>query len=481
MTDLHRAIKELAGNNPVLVLSIDALRGLLIENFVDTTKRLRDVSVPIEGFPKICARFISLTADPNCLTLSPYKKDNHVVVKVTPGFTATIALHLASNKTLAFSTIHISVKDLKFSIFASAPNLVLSSPDFKVSCHINNSGDRNHALNEGNIEEDDIERIEGAMAYLMPRGVVESALSTINTIDLEARFTAFELRGDWILDVVNDNLVIRPSLGITIREDIGCPTKDSAPNFSATVKPLRSSSETHYNWKVFGAGIPESKVRDAHDKVGFAALYAPKPIWEERFSKVMPGVVYRERNNGFIGYDLTFTIELKYVSLRIDPKRFGLAIDFELMISGFAFVTIDVPCVGRCDLAYARFSSDRSVLSVLLSFALQPEGKLILESQIDRLSIGNVNATVSGFSRWLALAGGKAAVVGFIIDYVLKRVIEHNLPIKIRDGVKRELNSKNFELLNFEELVTFTEYTKYNGVWFSGDKESVLVGLGSYG
>ena len=92
-----------------------------------------------------------------------------------------------------------------------------------------------------------------------------------------------------------------------------------------------------------------------------------------------------------------------------------------------------------------------------------------------------MDATVSGFSRWLALAGGKAAVVGFIIDYVLKRVIEHNLPIKIRDAIKRELNSKNFELLDLEELATFTEYGRFNGVSFSGDQESVLVGLGSYG
>ena len=120
-------------------------------------------------------------------------------------------------------------------------------------------------------------------------------------------------------------------------------------------------------------------------------------------------------------------------------------------------------------------------MGALLSFMHQPNGKLVLETQIDRLSIGNVDATVSGFSRWLSMAGGKAAVIGFIIDYLLKNVIEHNLPTKIRDAVKQKLNSMNFELLDLEELEAFTKYSKFDGVWFSGDEDSVLVGLGSYG
>lgn len=480
MTDLHAAVKEIAGNNPALVLSIDALRELLFKSFLEATERLHKISVPIEGFSEIAARLDQLSNDD--LTLSAYNEDDQVVVKVTPDLTATIGLHLASDKTLEFSTIQIEVRNLRFAISASAPNLLLSAPDFDVSGKITTSATRESALNTGTIQKCDIERIEGAMAYVMPRGVAKSVLSTIDTIDLAERFTAFELRGDWILDVVNDNLVIRPSLGIALREDIGCPITDSAPHLSTKVSALASSSDTHYSWKITGAGVSKPKIREAHDKVGFAALYAPKLMWDARFSKVIPGVVYRERNNGFIGYELTFTVGLKYLRLKIDPDRFGLVIDFGLVTSGAAFLTIDVPCVGRCDLAYARFSSQDSDLSVLLSFMLQPPGKLVLESQIDRLNIAKVDATVSGFSRWLALAGGKAAVVGFIVDYVLKRVIERNLPIKICDAIKRELNSKNFELLDFEELATFTEYGYgFNGVSFSGDCESVLVGLGSYG
>ena len=141
MTDLHHAVEKLARNNPALVLSIDALRGLLVKNFVKATALLYDKSVRIEGFPKISARFTSLTADPNNLTLSPYKIDDQVVIDVTPGFTATIALHLTRDRTLEFSTIHIKVMNLKFAISANAPNLLLGAPDFDVTGQIRDFGD----------------------------------------------------------------------------------------------------------------------------------------------------------------------------------------------------------------------------------------------------------------------------------------------------------------------------------------------------
>ena len=79
------------------------------------------------------------------------------------------------------------------------------------------------------------------------------------------------------------------------------------------------------------------------------------------------------------------------------------------------------------------------------------------------------------------MAGGKAAVIGFIMDYMLKNTIERKLPMKVEDVVKQELNSKNFELIDLEELEDFTKYSRFDGVWFRGDEESVLVGLGSYG
>ena len=50
-----------------------------------------------------------------------------------------------------------------------------------------------------------------------------------------------------------------------------------------------------------------------------------------------------ESDNGFIGYDLTFTAGLSYVELTIDPARFGIVVDLSLEANGYAFLTVDVP------------------------------------------------------------------------------------------------------------------------------------------
>ena len=436
MTPLHSAVKALATNNPALVFSLDAFRGLLLNNFTTAVTRLRNASVPIEGFPNIEARFTGLSVDPVNFQVSLSDAEGVVHAAITRGFQASLALHVAGEPQSEFSIIKIEVANLRVGLTASAPRLMLGGPDFDVQGRVVLSASRAAALAKSEITEKGVVRVEGAMAYVMLRRVVASALATVNSINLAEHFGAFELRGDWALHVVNGGLVVLPSGGIVIRENTGCPLKDSVPDLSTEPGPRQEINDTHYLWPITTGGVRASVVRRANDRIdGFAAIYAPKPIWDARFSKMMPASVYRENDNGFIGYDLTFTAALKYMGLRIDPTRFGIVIDFDFVANGFAFLTVDVPCVGRSHLAYARFFCARSNLSILLSFVLSRSGKLVLESQIDSLNIGRVDAIVNGFSRWLALAGGKAAVVGFIIDYVLKRV--HCCPNK---AIERSCN-----------------------------------------
>ena len=256
MTDLHCAIRNRVGDNAALVMSFDALRGLLLNNFVHATKYLPDQSIPIEGFSKVGARFTRLELGSWKLKICRHQQDSNVTVEVTPGFTVTVALHLMDDKNLEFSKIHIKVTNLRFLISANAPNLHFGTPDFDVIGQIVPScTTRAKALREGTVEEIDVERIEGAMAYVTPRRVVESVLSTVSTIDLTERFTAFDLRGDWKLEVVENNLVIRPSHGISLRERVGCPIMDSVENFSTTASALKPIDDTHYSWRIVHEGV----------------------------------------------------------------------------------------------------------------------------------------------------------------------------------------------------------------------------------
>jgi hypothetical protein len=96
-TPLHSAVKALAGNNPALVFSLEAFRGFLLNNFTSAVTRLRNASVPIEGFPNIEARFTGLTVDPVSFQVSLSDSGGQVHAAISPAFQAAIALHVAGH------------------------------------------------------------------------------------------------------------------------------------------------------------------------------------------------------------------------------------------------------------------------------------------------------------------------------------------------------------------------------------------------
>ena len=481
-TQLHADVKQIAGKHPALVISNDAFRGLLIKNLERSTNYMLNKSADLEGFPQIQARFTGIDVLPAQFKVSLSKSGDFIYAHLDPGLTATFSLHANGEPDCEFSIVHVYASNINFRLSVKAPKLLLESPDYSVKGEVIDAPFRDDALKEAGINPDIVQRVEGAMAYVMPRRMVSAALSVVNEVDLGPVFKAFEMRGDWNTYLVTDNLIIVSSGGISLLPSQGCSVKNSVMD-PPKVEPVVKTGSGQYSWPVqkpsFSKGSsPVPDIR--HD--GFASLYAPISLWEQRFSDAYPAVTYRESDNGFIGWDLSLTVGLTYVGVKLDAARYGLVLDLGIIVNGEIFVTVDVPCVGRNDLAYVRFSVSPSSLSILLNFAISPVGKVVLESHIDRLDIGKADARMTPIGPWMAVAGGQDAVFGFILDYVLKRVVEFNIPIKMRNAILDAVNSKNIELLDLEKLVPFARYSAgFNATTFSADPDSLLVGLGSVG
>jgi hypothetical protein len=135
------------------------------------------------------------------------------------------------------------------------------------------------ALKKGGVTEEELLRVEGAMAYVMPHRIVASVLSKVSSVNLAERFTGFELRGEWVLHAVNEGIVIVPSDGIAIRENTGCPLKDSAPDLTISPGECVKVDDTQYSWPITWNPQSSNTQRARDDIDGFAALYGPKPIW----------------------------------------------------------------------------------------------------------------------------------------------------------------------------------------------------------
>jgi hypothetical protein len=444
---------------------------------------MRNVSVPIDGFSAIEVRFDGVDVDINRFDVNLSQTGEFVDAKISPPFKGKFSIHVAGDPQLLFSRFTIKVDHLRVRVGVRAPYLELGSPEYDAvgDVHINPT-ERTNALATSGVIEEHLARLEGALAFVMPKRVMSSAFATFSSIDLTKHFTALDIRGSWDLTLVSGGLVIHAADGIFIKENNGCPTHDSLPGFGVDPGSRVVGNPGEYSWPYTPIRVPGPSVHNADNRNnGLVSLYAPLPVWEARFGKAMPAVTYHEAGNGTLGYDLTLTAGLKYAGLTIDPSRNGIVVDLTIDTRGFLYATFDVPCVGRVDIAYSRFSVPQSSVSILVSFVLEAEGKLLLQASVDRLDIGTCVAQVDVFGKYAAAAGGEAHIIGLIADNILKRVIEHNVPIKLRDAIKQEVNSKNFQLLDLEELAQYTDMSRFTHVSYSGSPASVLVGLLSAG
>ena len=473
-TSLHTAVSQIAINKTALVLGPLALRNAVLTTFQKSITQMLNASVP-SLLQNVEVQFTAISVNPRAFTADLSRSmNNRIGVDIRPDFVITLSVHVAGDATLKFSSVTFSVSGVRFNFRADGPILKLEQPTFDVLGQETDVPTRQHALTQSGVAEPDLMRFEGALTYYMPARIVASALGLMKPIDLSEVFRGFELKGAMNLDIANANsetyLVIVPGDGGWISEAT-CPLVNGAPDLNIIATPGGTGT-----WTMNPSGVPAPTVpRVFSQDSRLASVYLPKPILDERFGKVQPGFVYRDSDNGFLGYDLHVDASLTFISLSIDEPRLSLLADFGIQVNGEIFVTVDVPCVGRVDVGYARVDVDPSHVQLRLFFAMNSAKQLVLMCQIEQLQMGNAHANVSVVSQWLGMAGGRAAVIGFILDYVLKRVIEHNAPGFLADVIRKQLNSNSMILADLADIFKYiTSY--HDGGTFSGEPTSILVG-----
>jgi len=485
---LHLDVEVAAGVHPALVFSFDGLKSFLLNNFINAENMLKGHSVSMDGYPNIFAHFKGLT-DSTGAPIQPGKfvmklddnngqGDIHMLIETE--FNATVLIH-GKNISDVFSTLVINITNFRTKISVIAPNLIIGTPEFDIICQITPSITRSIAETNSNVPESDVLRVEGGLGYLMPRKIVTSMFETISRINLSELFTAFTLNGIWELKMIRDALIVIPFDGITIKDNLGCPEKDNIPNLTITTSNRIDIGNSH-SWQINPVGVVVPPISRPADNFlnGFASIYLPKPLLVQRFGSVVPGIGYSEEGDGFIGYDVSISAFFQNIQLSIDPSRNGFVIDMDFVIQGNASVNVDVPCLGRADLASVDIRIKPSKLSVYVAFSPTPNGRLILDSQIDGLTIGDVDVSISlvKVAFLIQLAGGPNTITTFILEKIFDRILANIIPAKIRDVVTKTVNSKNIQLLDLGSLEKFISANGgLNTVTYSGNSASILVGL----
>lgn len=471
MSKLHDDVAKVAGTKGAMVLDGALIERILLTELRRSAAGFKDVEMAT-GHPDVLAVFDSLSVNPEDLVVGNWVKVDDVTLTadVTPEIEFIVRLAFSGNPSLTFGRAKYRVKALVAKMQGDVTGVNFSFSFDEVSFAFNAFADeRTAAIDASKIFEEDLLRVEGAFTYAMGERLLRSALGVPRGVNLNKLFPAVSFSGKLELHLTDKSIVVVPdSMGILAAA--GCSPSD--PLAGAGIKI--STPDSTGKFSVSGSVRPPGRPSLQADPV--VALYAPKPLLDQRFSSAAaPGFTHEDIGNGFIGHVLHVTAAIRGVSVSVESG--ALELTLRLAIWGSASVNVDVPCLGRKE--FGRLDvrlpdSGEATLTVTLRGALDSSLRALLTSELKGLNLGTPSVNFSLFGGLKASL--IATVTSYITDYIIGIVIRNNLPWMVFDAIRGALDDKFFVLADLGQLISNFKQVP-NFTTHSGVVDSALMGV----
>ncbi|WP_421293358.1 hypothetical protein [Aeromonas veronii] len=478
ITSLHASLIQLAGDRGAMLIAGEAIRSAVLDNFTRAAANLAGLIVDTLH-PKVAARFDATSAPQSQLDAKLGFESGSVVCRVTPDFDLQLSLIYTGDISQTFSTLVFSVSNivLVLSTDGSAIRFRLSDPLVTASFTDTPPGSRDAAVKASGIDVDDLLRIEGSFAYGTGYRLVSSFFGRLPALQLRELFPALDFAGDMELAVVEDSLAAIPDR-MTIMDLAGCPQSNAAEGISVVPQSPDRPNQDSRSWAIW-TQTRASQVSAPNFENPLTAVHLPRSLIDMRFGKISPAIAYRERDNGFIGYDVQITGAVKQISVSIDDQLGAVRVLLGFSLWGTLVADIELPTIGRQDLAVARFelpeNNVQANIEALARLAVDSGGRLLVVTEISRLELGKARVVLDVFGRYLSHAGGKAAVAGMLLDGVIGRIIAHNIPPIVSQVIRDNLDRNFFVLTSLSGLSKYIDRLP-NSATFSGNSDFALLG-----
>lgn len=495
-SSLHQTLIQKADTKVAFVFNGNLLSQMLLREFQNSYKQAMNLSFPIDGlsYPDGSQKLQAKLTDVKPNIADPaqdfFKTDvlidptitNDPIIKIINTFSLSLEIHKADDPTKILFNLTYEVSQFSSTIYVSKGELELNNQiDFSVNHISRDSPNINDIKFECEITDEQLLTLKGTLFYILPKKIISSQFLGLGKIKLSEIFTPFSSLGDFNVELVNDSgetytvLILKQDISLDQVLSCGVDLGKIAPTFGLD----KNGWNVNY--------IPFNLSQTYEDN-GIIMTYIPKLLFEKRFDKVSPAVNYTDSDNGFIGWDINVVVSLKYVGVKFDVNRKCIVATLELYIWGSGHLTIDLgPCIGRMNLGDFEFhigglyGNENASFDIVLGFDFDESTNLYLKSNIENVQMGETRVTVELVSKYAGLAGGKAAVAGFIIDAVIARILQHNIPIEIRHIIEKQGNLFNIKVMDLSKIEkTFkskVRITKQSGYLTEKEDNSYVVNL----
>jgi hypothetical protein len=478
LSQLHQHLVNAAGNRGAMLISGAAINSAVLDSLRKAAFGLAGRSVDTLH-PKVTARFDAISVSKSQLIATLIKENNSTFVKVTPNFDLTLSLVYTADPQYRYAELVFNVVDIRLSVRVDGSDVrfQLEEPKITASFSDNPAGSRDDAIAKSGIDPNELLRVEGSFAYGTGARLVSSAIGKLPPLGLRELFPAIDFSTMVEIAVVDGCLAIIPET-MSLLEFVGCPQGNPANGIVVAPQSPQRPTEDSQEWD-FYTKPNISNLKKPNAQIPFTAIHLPRDILNARFGKVAPAVSFRERNNGFIGYDVQITGAVKEITVSIDEVLGALRLRLGFQAWGTLIADVDLPTIGRVDLATARIelpeNNGQANIEALVRLAVDSGGQLLATTEIALIELGKARVVLDLFGKYLSAAGGKAAVAGFLLDAVIGRIIAHNIPPIVSQVICENLDKNFFVLTSLKGLSQYVDQLP-NSPAFSGDSQFALLG-----
>jgi hypothetical protein len=489
---IHDEIESLAGDKPAVYVGADAVSNLALDALRRQLGLATGQLIPIVTAPFFGKLVAAGTVGGGILKTKLDKTGNTVSLKAIGGLTLSVDMGVVDDQGVeqVLSRIEMLVDDIEIEIEVGVGAIECAPAGATFLPQIKRDANFDQLVISLNLDRDQVARVEGVVAYGGVQTIVAQLLDEGHSIDLARLFPGVTLHGSLTIEVIDAGgaLAIIPADGMYPSPTAACECSDIGdglgPNEPGTTQP--GTGEGKGNGGTIDIGGPTVPAPGSVDlglrrkRINDTGIYIPRSLADVIVSGPYPAARVDVGSGGFVRWRASAVVDFQKVKLAFDLARGAIVVTLKCRAQIFGKIEIDLGKLGKfrvCDFDAEQRPGANEIVIALIPVA--KNGSVYLKPVADSINIGKFDVTVNLGKLIGSPFGSVGAVIGFIFDTILARIIAHNLPIEIRSRLTAYLAKASWKLFDIEywgEINNFVrELTWPQGAWWDAKPNSILV------
>lgn len=410
-------------------------------------------------------------------------------------FAFSFGIYNAAGVQIVLTTITLEFQDIAFEV-ALTPTMLSCDPgEARIVPKATRVPDFDALIALEGLDPTDVARVEGMLLYGGLATTVSQTVRSRQQIDMKALFPSVSFDGVLDSRISADAKFLFITGRMSQNPGFACPCNDIGDGIgpvspgSATGDPGADPGEASAGGITIGGPQPVHvtnrilgiRRRGAAD----SGIYLPRAYLEPVIAGPFPAVRLDISDNGFIGWKAAGIVDFANANVQVDAARGRVIISFDFRLEVYGSIHVDLGKFGK--IRVTSFSAEQddpggNKCEICFYLVIGTNG-IYLKPVLEVL-------TFSAFHVFLRVGtligtpfGGWGAVIGFIFDEILSKLIEHDIPHELDKAMREYMGQAIFPLLDANYALTLANEVpvpagRSVAALYDGDATALLASAG---